>query len=98
MIKKATVVVGWITWGLNNVQLLLRGCSIFSIILSVSGYEGHMSISIFDRIVVYLKSISSTFIELISFINKLNFTTTGIPFFDGGRTSISAIHTIEINK
>lgn len=35
----------------------------------------------------YLKSISSTFIELISTTNMLNFTTTGVPFFDGGRTS-----------
>lgn len=35
----------------------------------------------------YLKSISSTLIELISTTNMLKSTITGEPFFEGGRIS-----------
>jgi len=37
----------------------------------------------------YLKSISSTLIELISTTNMLKSTITGEPFLEGGRISVS---------
>jgi len=42
----------------------------------------------------YLKSISSTLIELISTTNMLKSTITGEPFFEGGR--ISAINQVDL--
>jgi DNA-binding transcriptional regulator WhiA len=68
------------------IRLLLNIHQYRQVIVQVLVHERSKA---FKKKHTYLKSISSTLIELISTTKMLNSTRTGVPLGDGGRTSVN---------